>query len=182
MQMVWRWWWKKQEEGDVKEQKWRKIQPHPRNWAPAGPTSISRLASPSPSTIGGGDASLCLLASRQVILVGAVHFLGGMIMRMPLWRLPLMEPPLASTMKLTRNLMESETRVRKREEEWKTEEGRNKQRGGGHRRETQQKSNTDQCNENIDGEGSDLHTSVGKGFKKADQKGEESPLLAVAVF
>lgn len=28
------------------------------------------------------------------------------MMRMPLWRLPLMEPPLASTMKLTRNLTE----------------------------------------------------------------------------
>lgn len=36
--------------------------------------------------------------------MGAVHFLGGMMMRMPLWRLPLMEPPRASTMKLTRNL------------------------------------------------------------------------------
>lgn len=81
---------------------------YPRNCAPAGPTSTSRLARPSPSTIGGGDASLCLLTSRQVILVGAVHFLGGMMMRMPLWRLPLMEPPLASTMKLTRNLKEKE--------------------------------------------------------------------------
>lgn len=28
------------------------------------------------------------------------------MMRMPLWRLPLMDPPLASTMKLTRNLTE----------------------------------------------------------------------------
>lgn len=82
-----------------------KSKPYPRNCAPAGPTSTSRLARPSPSTIGGGEASLCLLTSRQVILVGAVHFLGGMMMRMPLWRLPLMEPPLASTMKLTRNLM-----------------------------------------------------------------------------
>lgn len=36
--------------------------------------------------------------------VGAVHFRGGMMMRMPLWRLPLMEPPRASTMKLTKNL------------------------------------------------------------------------------
>ena len=36
--------------------------------------------------------------------VGAVHFLGGMMMRIPLWRLPRMEPPRASTMKLTRNL------------------------------------------------------------------------------
>lgn len=47
---------------------------------------------------------MCLLARRQVMRVGAVHFLGGMMMRMPLWRLPLMEPPRASTMKLTRNL------------------------------------------------------------------------------
>lgn len=114
---------KKQREGDVESSKTqvhkkkikkaitqvqRKMKPYPRNCAPAGPTSTSRLARPSPSTIGGGDASLCLLTSRQVILVGAVHFLGGMMMRMPLWRLPLMEPPLASTMKLTRNLMESE--------------------------------------------------------------------------
>lgn len=53
---------------------------------------------------------MCLLTSRQVILVGAVHFLGGMMMRMPLWRLPLMEPPLASTMKLTRNLTEEKRR------------------------------------------------------------------------
>lgn len=53
---------------------------------------------------------MCLLTSRQVILVGAVHFLGGMMIRMPLWRLPLMEPPLASTMKLTRNLMEEKRR------------------------------------------------------------------------
>lgn len=43
--------------------------------------------------------------------VGAVHFLGGMMMRIPLWRLPLMEPPRASTMKLTKNLRD-EKRVR----------------------------------------------------------------------
>lgn len=52
---------------------------------------------------------MCLLARRQVMRVGAVHFLGGMMMRMPLWRLPLMEPPRASTMKLTKNLRRPET-------------------------------------------------------------------------
>lgn len=36
--------------------------------------------------------------------VGAVHFRGGMMIRIPWWRLPRMEPPLASTIKLTRNL------------------------------------------------------------------------------
>ena len=55
---------------------------------------------------------MCLLARRQVIRVGAVHFLGGMMMRMPLCRLPLMDPPRASTMKLTRNLpVHKDTRV-----------------------------------------------------------------------
>lgn len=56
-------------------------------------------------------ANLCLFASRQVILVGAVHFLGGIMMRIPLWRLPLMDPPLASTMKLTRNLRKERKKV-----------------------------------------------------------------------
>lgn len=55
---------------------------------------------------------MCLFASRQVILVGAVHFLGGMMMRIPLWRLPLIDPPLASTMKLTRNLRRGRRKVR----------------------------------------------------------------------
>lgn len=32
----------------------RHLKAYPRNWAPAGPTSTSRLTSPSPSTIGGG--------------------------------------------------------------------------------------------------------------------------------
>lgn len=36
--------------------------------------------------------------------VGAVHLRGGMMIRIPWWRLPRMEPPLASTIKLTRNL------------------------------------------------------------------------------
>lgn len=77
---------------------------HPKNCAPAGPISTSRLANPSPSTMGGGLASLCLLTRRQVMRVGAVHFRGGMMIRMPWCRLPLMEPPRASTMKLTRKL------------------------------------------------------------------------------
>lgn len=56
---------------------------HPRNCAPAGPISTSLLANPSPSTIGGGLASLCLFTKRQVMRVGAVHLRGGMIIRIP---------------------------------------------------------------------------------------------------
>lgn len=56
---------------------------HPKNCAPEGPISTSLLANPSPSTIGGGLASLCLFTKRQVMRVGAVHFRGGMIILMP---------------------------------------------------------------------------------------------------
>lgn len=77
---------------------------YPKNCAPAGPISTSLLANPSPSTMGGGWASLCLFTKRQVIRVGAVHLRGGMMILIPWWRLPLMEPPRASTIKLTRNL------------------------------------------------------------------------------
>lgn len=80
------------------------IHPYPRNWAPEGPTSMSLLARPSPSTIGGMVARRCLFTSRHVTRVGALHFLGGMMMRRPLCRQPRMAPPLASTMKLTRKL------------------------------------------------------------------------------
>lgn len=78
--------------------------PYPRNWAPVGPTSMILPASPSPSTIGGIEASLCLFTRRHVTRVGAEHFLGGTIMRRPLCRQPRMAPPRASTMKLTRKL------------------------------------------------------------------------------
>lgn len=77
---------------------------YPKNCAPAGPISTSLLANPSPSTMGGGLASLCLFTRRHVMRVGAVHLRGGMMIRIPWWRLPRMEPPLASTIKLTRNL------------------------------------------------------------------------------
>lgn len=77
---------------------------YPKNCAPAGPISTSLLTSPSPSTIGGGYARRWRFARRQVIRVGAWHFLGGTIIRIPSWRLPLIDPPRASTMKLTRNL------------------------------------------------------------------------------
>ena len=77
---------------------------YPKNCAPAGPISTSLLANPSPSTMGGGLASLCLFTKRQVIRVGAVHLRGGMMILIPWCRLPLIEPPLASTIKLTRNL------------------------------------------------------------------------------
>ena len=80
------------------------LQPYPRNWAPEGPTSMSLLARPSPSTMGGMEARRCLFTNRHVTRVGALHFLGGMMMRRPLCRQPRMAPPLASTMKLTRKL------------------------------------------------------------------------------
>lgn len=79
---------------------------YPRNCAPEGPISISRLANPSPSTMGGGLASLAFFTKRQVMRVGAVHLRGGMMILMPWWRLPRMEPPRASTIKLTRKLEE----------------------------------------------------------------------------
>lgn len=56
---------------------------YPKNWAPAGPISTSLLANPSPSTIGGGLASLCLFTKRQVMRVGAVHLRGGMMILIP---------------------------------------------------------------------------------------------------
>lgn len=77
---------------------------YPRNCAPVGPTSMMRPASPSPSTIGGIEAKRCLFTSLHVTRVGAEHFLGGTMIRRPLWRQPRMAPPLASTMKLTRKL------------------------------------------------------------------------------
>lgn len=77
---------------------------YPRNWAPVGPTSMIRPASPSPSTIGGMDARRCLFTNLHVTRVGAEHFLGGTMIRRPLWRQPRIAPPLASTMKLTRKL------------------------------------------------------------------------------
>lgn len=58
--------------------------------------------------MGGGLASLCLLTRRQVMRVGAVHFRGGMMILMPWCRLPRMEPPRASTIKLTRKLHKKE--------------------------------------------------------------------------
>lgn len=82
--------------------------PYPRNWAPDGPTSMRRLARPSPSTMGGMVASLWRFTKRQVTRVGAVHFRGGIIILSPLCLQPLMAPPRASTMKLTRKLKNQE--------------------------------------------------------------------------
>lgn len=78
--------------------------PYPRNWAPEGPTSMRRLARPSPSTMGGMVANLWRFTNRQVTRVGAVHFRGGIMIRSPLCLQPLMAPPRASTIKLTRKL------------------------------------------------------------------------------
>ena len=70
----------------------------------AGPSDMIRLAKPSPSTRGGGVVSFWGLTRRQVIRVGAAQVRGGMMTRRPLCLLPRIEPPRASTMKLTRNL------------------------------------------------------------------------------
>lgn len=48
-----------------------------------GPREMIRLASPSPSTSGGGVVSFCGLTRRQVMRVGAVQVRGGMMMRRP---------------------------------------------------------------------------------------------------
>lgn len=69
-----------------------------------GPSAMILLARPSSSASGGGVLSFCGLTRRQVMRVGAAHVRGGITTRRPLCRLPLMEPPRASTMKLTRNL------------------------------------------------------------------------------
>lgn len=72
----------------------------------AGPSEMMRLASPSPSTRGGGVVSFWGLTRRQVMRVGAAQVRGGMMTRRPLCLLPRIDPPRASTIKLTRNLVE----------------------------------------------------------------------------
>lgn len=67
------------------------------------------LASPSPSTSGGGQVSFWGFTRRQVMRVGAAQVRGGMMTLRPLCLLPRMEPPRASTMKLTRKLREDHT-------------------------------------------------------------------------
>ena len=54
--------------------------------------------------------------------MGMVAFLGGMMTLTPEWRQPLMAPPLASTMKLTRNL-ETEQRLVRVCESWGQTQG-----------------------------------------------------------
>lgn len=84
--------------------KTRTTSTHPRNCILEGPREMIRLASPSPSTSGGGVVSFWGLTRRQVMRVGAVQVRGGMITRRPWCLLPRIEPPRASTMKLTRKL------------------------------------------------------------------------------
>lgn len=81
---------------------------HLRNWAPAGPRAMIRLAKPSSSARFGGAGSFWGFTRRQVMRVGAAQARGGMTTRSPWCRLPRMEPPRASTMKLTRNLQRME--------------------------------------------------------------------------
>ena len=77
---------------------------HPRNLAPTGPISSTRLARASPSISGGGFVSFSFFTSLQVTRVGMHAFPGGTMIRTPEWRHPRMAPPRASTMKLTRKL------------------------------------------------------------------------------
>lgn len=69
-----------------------------------GPSAMTLLARPSSSASGGGVGSFWGFTRRQVMRVGAAHVRGGTTTLRPLCRLPRMEPPRASTMKLTRNL------------------------------------------------------------------------------
>lgn len=64
-----------------------------------------RLARPSSSASDGGAGSFWGFTRRQVMRVGAAQVRGGTTTRSPWCRLPRMEPPRASTMKLTRNLV-----------------------------------------------------------------------------
>lgn len=57
--------------------------PHPKNCIPAGPSEMILLASPSPSTSGGGLVSFCGFTRRQVMRVGAAQVRGGMMTRRP---------------------------------------------------------------------------------------------------
>ena len=54
--------------------------------------------------------------------MGMGAFLGGMMTLTPEWRQPRMAPPLASTMKLTRNL-ETEQRLVSSCESWRSDSG-----------------------------------------------------------
>ena len=82
----------------------REATSHLRNWTPVGPSAMTLLARPSSSASGGGVGSFWGFTRRQVMRVGAAHVRGGTTTLRPLCRLPRMEPPRASTMKLTRNL------------------------------------------------------------------------------
>jgi hypothetical protein len=77
---------------------------NPRNCADEGPISRILLASASPSIRGGGWVNFSFFTSLQVIRVGIQALPGGMMIRTPECRQPLIAPPRASTMKLTRKL------------------------------------------------------------------------------
>ena len=86
------------------ETKRRNYNTNPVNLMPAGPTCSILVARDSPSLRGRGAGILSLLIILQVILVGWQTLHGGTTTLTPECRHPLMAPPLASTMKLTRNL------------------------------------------------------------------------------
>lgn len=81
---------------------------YPRNLAPTGPNSRTRLARASPSMRGGGWGVRCGRTYLHVILVGLGAHLGGTMTRTPECLQPLMAPPLASTRNETRKLRKNE--------------------------------------------------------------------------
>lgn len=77
---------------------------YPRNLAPTGPNSKTRLAKASPSIKGGGCGVRCGLTYLQVIRVGLGAHLGGTTTRTPECLHPRMAPPRASTKNDTKKL------------------------------------------------------------------------------
>lgn len=77
---------------------------YPKNLAPTGPNSKTRLANASPSIRGGGCGVRSGLTYRQVMRVGLAAHLGGTITLTPECRQPRIAPPRASTKKETRKL------------------------------------------------------------------------------
>ena len=69
----------------------------------AGVSCRIRVAKPSPSLRGGGWRTDSTLSWRHVTLTGCSAALGGIAILSPVLRLPVIDPPRASTKKLTRN-------------------------------------------------------------------------------
>jgi hypothetical protein len=87
--------------------------PYPKNFVPEGPSSNTLEAIASPSMRGGGWINLSFLRYLQVILMGIGALRGGIITLTPECLQPLMAPPLASTIKLTKNLNRNQLNIKK---------------------------------------------------------------------